>query len=456
MVNVVEGTRREMSRTFWGRRAPSLTVLACVGATLALLRVREQHASVLLIVSSVLVMKGALDTWPAPRDRSSRRISTAAACAIVAALLAPSFQCSLLRTADADGNDSAEQLGGLLLAVLSIVALQGFFGLLTLIFRLCIGPTRKAVAAKAMHALSPLVVLLLLVLWVAGAYRAAIHPSVDRQWSRSPGRAGEVVQMPSPPHCLRSSMPLRAPQRHERVEGDVVLVSRCIEFWDCDVGVASVGKVGDGDEVVLPFTVPYCSTLAMERLSRDWVRVRARWQSSRYYESVTQKDALFHLRDDNWALAREGEAPRPENGAPLQGNMSPPRAWIWCAGLGFLLAMLALAARRRAVKWASAVGRARVGVLGADGLIAFSDGTSAKVASAAISPGPVLWFANPQMGAESGNVPIVSEAELVAGTRAEQVDAAMNEAVRYQAWALAVASLAAAPLVGAAFAGLLF
>jgi hypothetical protein len=80
-----------------------------------------------------------------------------------------------------------------------------------------------------------------------------------------------------------------------------------------------------------------------------------------------------------------------------------------------------------------------------------------QVASDVTSPlGPVVILAAPLTGAAYRESQKVAARDVLPGTLAELRNAERGAAIHHEAWALAIACLAAAPLLGAAFAGLLF
>lgn len=385
------------------RRAPGLAMLACAVVALALVLLGEPRAPFLLVVTSVLAVKGALDTWPRPKRRSLRRVATAIASSFVAGLISLGARATLPSDLDAPAGGAAETLFDILIMFLLVAVLLGAFGGLALLLRFLAGVFRWGFVGGVLRSFLGVAASVLTVLSLVAVFRGATRPSVDEYVARLKAQSTGTSE-PSLPHCIRSSMPLRPVETHLRQEGDLVLASRCVEYWDCDVGIVGADEARLGEEAPLPFTVPYCAKLSLQRISPDFVRVRATWQTSRFYDSVTSRDALFHRVGGHWVPAKDTKAPPSDSGAITAGKASPPRAWTAWGLLGLLFTALALMERRRAIF--------RV--------------TAARAA----------------------------EAEDVIS--AQEPSTIEDDVVRYEAWALAVASLAAAPLVGAALAGLVF
>ncbi len=92
----------------------------------------------------------------------------------------------------------------------------------------------------------------------------------------------------------------------------------------------------------------------------------------------------------------------------------------------------------------------------ADGWVSFPDGPAVRVEGlTSVPPGPVLAPERTSNGGPYRDASLLAE-NLVAGTHAEHAAATQWEVLRHEATVLAIASLAAAPLVAAGLVGLVW
>jgi hypothetical protein len=235
---------------------------------------------------------------------------------------------------------------------------------------------------------------LLAALSLLGVVRSATRPSPERYLADL--MAGSTTPDPPQPG-VRVFATRTPPEETRRVVGDLVVVSRCGNFESCDLGVfARESPPAAGDPANLPFRVATRSAFEVTRLSPELVLVRAAWQESRFYRSLVVHDALFRRHGERWSLSPDEDL--------VAGKAGPPRSWV--AG-GLVGLALAIAAWRR---HAQALRRWR---------------TPARAEDA----GPPSLEVGPGSDTE--------------------------ELTRWEAWALAISCLAAAPLAAAAMAGLL-
>jgi hypothetical protein len=137
-------------------------------------------------------------------------------------------------------------------------------------------------------------------------------------------------------------------------------------------------------------------------------------------------------------------------------SASPPAGWIASGAAGLLAACALLSVNALRSRRLRAVLAGAPGTLGENGWIHFEDGRPAARVDpgAGLGPGPVLV----SKGAEAPGVyresDLLGASRVVAGTRQDWEERAAARAADLHAWAIATATLGAAPLVAAMTAGL--
>lgn len=375
-------------------RSCLVLVLGAV-ASFALVFFGLTRSPALLTVALVLATKAAVDARAEGTAATSLRVSTALACAFAAGVLGFDLWTRLPRTPvppSLNPIDNVFQFAGTLVS-LSLVLLA--FGAGLLITSLFFWLTKWQARAGVLRYGGVLATSLLAALSLLGAVRAVTRPTVEWQLMGMMSRS----ETPSPPPGCRRSVGGSTPRQDTvRAEGDLVVLSRCVAFASCSIGVfASDSRPAAGERADLPFTVPDCSALEVTRLSPDLVLLRAAFQESRFYDSAVTQDALFRRRGDRWVISYDEDL--------VAGKAGPPRSWVACGMVGLALAIAAWRRRAQARR---------------------------------------RWRSQ-----EHAEPPQPFSADIVSGPDAEEI-------TRWEAWALAISCLAAAPLAAAAMAGLVF
>lgn len=157
----------------------------------------------------------------------------------------------------------------------------------------------------------------------------------------------------------------------------------------------------------------------------------------------------FHLVGGRWEAVEL---------SPLRvaAKTSAPSAWLWTGLAGLAVVGALVAARRRVASRRQVLKAARAGTLSKDGRVTFEDGSVIRVdPPPAIAPGPVLVLRDLSSSTYRHNDALAGK-DIRAGTLEKHLTKLRFDVLRCEAAAAAVASLAAAPLVGAATVGLVF
>lgn len=132
--------------------------------------------------------------------------------------------------------------------------------------------------------------------------------------------------------------------------------------------------------------------------------------------------------------------------------------WILTAAIGLGVALVALASSLRGAARSRQIAAGRAGTRSESGWIRFEDGlASMRAPRGEALPGPVIVLASERRRGSVYRSEEVADATVVLeGTRASCLAAARAEGLIAQSFALAVALLSSAPLLGAALEGLFF
>jgi hypothetical protein len=370
------------------------TVLLATLACLALVALGVVYAPTLLTVVSVLATKAAVDARVREAPAARWRASTAVGSMVAATALGLYLLGTLPRTPVPPSLSGADLLFDLLGRFVFFWALWLVFGLGLLaayVFFWLVSWKRRTGLLRLAGVLATT---LLAALSLLGVVRSATRPSPERYLADL--MAGSKTPDPPQPgvRVLATRTP---PEETRRVVGDLVVVSRCGNFESCDLGVfGRESPPAAGDSANLPFRVATRSAFEVTRLSPELVLVRAAWQESRFYRSPVVHDALFRRHGERWSLSPDEDL--------VAGKAGPPRSWVAGGLVGLALALAAWWRHARALRRWRTPARAE----------------DAGPPSLEVGPG--------------------SDTE---------------ELTRWEAWALAISCLAAAPLAAAAMAGLL-
>lgn len=361
-------------------------------ACLALVVVGLIHSPALLMVAFVLATKAAVDARVEEMAAARWGVSTAIGSVLAATMLGCYLWGSLPRRPVPPSLDHLDVVFDLLGRFLFFWVVLLVFGMGLLGAHIFFRVTRREVRGGAVRYVSLLTTMVLAALSLVGVVRSATRPSVERY-------LGDLMagsKAPFPPHaCSRFLKPRTPPEETRRAVDDIVVVYHCATYEDCHLGVFSGDPPpGAAARVDLPFMIPTCSDFEVTRLSPDLVLVRAAWQESRAYDSPVVRDALFRRRGDRWVISSNEDL--------VAGKASPPCSWVTCGVVGLALAIAAWRRRSQVLR------RLR----------------STEHAEQTKSPFP----------------------DVVSSTD--------GEIIRWEAWALAISCLAAAPLAAAAMAGL--
>jgi hypothetical protein len=347
-----------------------------------------------LAIALTLVAKAATDGLPKGAASARLRVSTAIACAVVAGALGYGLWSGLPRVPVPPSLDPIHDAFRLVatFVALSFGSLAFGVGLLAAyVFFWLVSWKRRTGLLRLAGVLATT---LLAALSLLGVVRSATRPSPERYLAGL--MAGSTTPDPPQPG-VRVFATRTPPEETRRVVGDLVVVSRCGNFESCDLGVfARESPPAAGDSANLPFRVATRSEFEVTRLSPDLVLVRAAWQESRFYRSPVVHDALFRRHGERWSLSPDEDL--------VAGKAGPPRSWVAGGLVGLALAIAAWRRHTQALRRWRTLARAE-------------------------DAGPPA----PEVGPGSDT----------------------EELTRWEAWALAISCLAAAPLAAAAMAGLL-
>jgi hypothetical protein len=315
-----------------------------------------------------------------------------------------------------------------------------------------LGKVRQSVLVTVERCVSVPVLGLLILLSLASAIAARGRPGIDDYLGKvlAPGVATPVGARFSG-YCSGASR-LGAPHSERREDAsDVSVLSDCEDYGYCEMvlvdrNVRATVAAANGSR----WTVSSCANLDVARIAPDMMLVRAQSHPSEVLSfSIESKLTVFRREEGRWMITALPPG-------WLLAHAGPPRGSIVCAFGGLLLIALLGFGRRRARRRVTALDRVREGVPEAGGWIVFEDGTTVPLASpTTLAPGPVLVLAHTLVGTGYRDGKTLAATDILPGILAEHVAADANEVLRYEAWALAIAGVTAAPLVAAASVGLL-
>ncbi|MFO0757235.1 MAG: hypothetical protein U0359_12140 [Byssovorax sp.] len=344
----------------------------------------------------VLVMKASIDAQAGDTAAAARRrASSAVGAAFGAGTLGAWLQSQISKTPLHPSVDGIEMLFDSLSGSVLFVRVTAAFLVGFLLTNLVLGMMRWQ-GRTGLRYVAAVATALLFGLCTIGAVRSVTRPSVERYLADQISTS----KAPTPPSgCVRVVAAMEHPIEVRREMDDLVVLSRCGTYASCGIGVFAREAAPIGVEPVdLPFTVASCSAFEATRLSPDLLLVRAAWQESRFRDATIVRDALFRRRGNQWAIS-DGED-------LVAGKASPPRSWIAYSLIGLALSL--------ACWWR----RAQV-------LRRLRDSVNVERTA------PSSLDGDPGIEADAKSV------------------------VRWEAWVLAIACLAAAPLGAAGAAGLL-
>ncbi len=320
-----------------------------------------------------------------------------------------------------------------------------------------------------------------MVIWLASTFVGVVGLGVAKTLGASRARVVPIVRGVSAVvavalvtllviGAMRLRFGLRDPQElYEAlpVVGTIPPTREPGDFWNPIVGGgtgAFEGQIGDRRVVLHRATSPSDDALELET---DRFAPFTNLKSPQAFSTAVsaQKPVVVRLDPEREAwilddgrtretfvrglgLWRPTSAFRPEWRVPL------PKSFVVEGAVGLAVALLIRASRPRSAALMRATSR-RAGALGATGRLTFNDGDVLENMRG--TPGPVIAFDarifddSGYRGARSRRTP-----RLFFGTLAGLDEALIAERAARDSLALAVASLAAAPLVGAAFAGVLW
>jgi hypothetical protein len=261
-----------------------------------------------------------------------------------------------------------------------------------------------------------------------------------------------VVGNPADPEACRNLGTVLAPgpvDETRAVLGDADLVRSCAGSTRCRLAMVGRGRPA-AEANGADYGVLACAAYVAVRLTPDIVLLQSTSREL-YTRTVSTEEGFLLRRGDLWGRVEAGDVNL------IRGNAGPPWPWVGGALAGALLVALSWARRRTALRSLRSLEGAREGVLGDDGAIVFADGASLLLASeVSLPPGPVVVLAPRPRCDAYRDAPTLAARDVLAGTLADRLDEDRDSVLRHEAWALAIACVAGAPLAGAAFAGLVF
>ncbi len=383
------------------------------------------------------------------------RFATAAAAVGNAALLSGLFWSALGAQIDAYSSRTAllRYIGGALAMSLPVVIAAGVFAGV-LLHRYA----RRTLLAGGARAVAVVATGVLALLVAASGIRAARMPSIDRYLSELE-RIGQIPPLegiwPANYHPA-NSLPCEgghpAAGDHQGLAGELVVRRTCDDRGSCRVGLSEAGRAADALEVVAQDapTVRWCNALALLRDRRTGLVLLSMGSDDPSLGTPVRAVGWFRYDGARW---------RPANLPPgdLAQRASAPHPWIAGGVLGLLLAAVGWARRLRAARRGRALATARVGVLGRDGWISFGGEVTVRVdPELGLPEGHVLVMEGTSTGTPYRHGLRPGRNEVVPGTHSEHAEAVARELLDDDAAVSAVALLAAAPLVAAAVAGLVW
>lgn len=285
--------------------------------------------------------------------------------------------------------------------------------------------------------------------------RAVRKPDVDRYVDSLPvtDTLPPVTETLGPRPVQKSHDEPRAVPTHTDVLGDIAVYRAC---WSdsCDVAVADAS-------VLRGSLAPH--ELRSLGAPGELLSVR-RDEAHRFVVIEGSGRIAFGVRGhfpDAWPSSRGRSVvwPAVDIGVrDVASSASPPLGWILGGAAGLLAACALLAASAMRSRRMRAVLHGVPGVLGENGWIHFEDGRPSMRAdpAAGVAPGPVLVIEGTRSPGAYRESDVLGASQLVAGTRAEWDERAAAGAANLHAWAIATATLGAAPLAAAASAGLVW